>query len=182
MIVQSPSLEMTEKYRQAIYSKFNIVAHVNFLDFDSDFSKLEKWLQAVKKDCYSPNDRILVEHFDTDYYLPDFPYGMYLYNLISTFRNLDVPLFTLLLVTNHFGIKRELTRLVGDDSLPTVIETFISKLHYTENYQDLNIDADKIMMPAITLMGQHRPHRNALYHFLLENELLPYIATAIRPQ
>lgn len=182
MIVQSPILEMTEKYRRAIYSKFNIVAHVNFLNFDSNFSKLEEWLLAVKKDCYSPNDRILVEHFDTDYYFRDFPYGLYLYNLISAFKNLDIPLFTLLLVTNHFGIKRELDRLVGEDHLPTVIETFISKLHYTENYQDVNINADNIIIPAVTLMGQHRSHRNALYHFLAENKLLQHIATAIRPQ
>lgn len=181
MIDQSTNLELSEKYRQVIYSKYNIIAHVNFLDFDRDFSILEALLRDVKKDYFEPNDRILVEHFDTDFYLNNFSHGFNLYNLIAAFKNIDIPLFTLLLVTNHFGIKEELGRLLGDDPCPTVIETFISKLHYTEAYQDTDIDADKVIMPAISLMGQHRSHRNALYHFLIKNELLPYIATAIRP-
>lgn len=172
---------MTQGYRDVLYEKYKILGHIEFKTFDKDFTVLEDFLHLIKKDYFEPNERIIIEHVDTDYYLPEFPYGINLYNLVTAFRKVDIPLFTLLLFTNNFGISKELAQLAPGEH-PTVIETFIIDPHWTENYQDVKVNADNIEMPALTMLGHNRSHRNVLYHFLKENNLLDQVAVTGRPE
>ena len=177
----SSLLEMSAEYRKALYSKFTIIGHFNFLEFDENFSLLEEYLTQIKKDRFSSTDRIIIEHMDTDFYLPDFPYGFSLYNLITAFVTVGIPLFTLLLFTNHFGIEKELELLLtAHDQIdrPTVILSFISTLHYSSRYENHNINTDAIEVPGITMMGAGRVHRDVLASFINNNNLLDVIATA----
>jgi hypothetical protein len=170
--------EMTDEYRNAIYSKYNIVSHTSFLNFDQDILSLEDYLLKSKKDSFNHNDRIIVEHMDTDYYIPDFPYGVTLYNLIKAFVRLDIPLFTLLLFTNHFGIEKEVLELLpNQEDKPTFIYSFISKGHYSGQYTDHDIDSNSIEIPALSMMAAGRVHRDVISNFLLKNNLLDVVAT-----
>lgn len=171
---------MIPAYRNVLYKKYKILGHLEFKMFDQDFSILEKYLIKHKKEQYDFNERFIIEHIDTDFYLPDFPYGFNLYNLVYAFQSADIPLFTLLLFTNHFGIKKELDRLVPTES-PTVIETFIVSTHWTTNYAPVEVNPDAIEIPAISMVGQNRPHRNTLYHFLKTHNLLDVVALAANP-
>lgn len=175
---------MTINYQTAIYARYNVLDHCKFQQFDSDSSwvLLENHLKNIKKNIYDPSDRYVIEHQDTDYYLADeFLYGIGLYNLINVFKNLDIPLFTLLLYTNHFGISKEIDKLATDpNDRPTVIETFITKTHYTNDYCDLEIDSSCIEFPAICLMGgSNRVHRIAMFRFLEQQQLLDIVPTSI---
>lgn len=181
MLTNRPTL-MTANYRTAIYARYNVLDHCKFQQFDSNWLWLENRLKNIKKNIHDPLDRYVIEHQDTDYYLADeFLYGIGLYNLINIFKNLDIPLFTLLLYTNHFGISREINKLATDpNDRPTVIETFITNTHYTNDYCDLKIDSYCIEFPAICLMGgTKRVHRIAMFRFLEQQQLLDIVPTSI---
>jgi hypothetical protein len=175
----SAPLEMSSQYHDLLYSKYTVIGHFNFLQFHSDFSILEQCLEQCQKDCFAPTDRIIIEHMDTDYYLGQFPYGLGLLNLIRAFKEVDIPLFTLLLFTNHFGIEQELDSLLSthcDGDRPTVITSLISTAHYSTNYVDVCIDADAIEIPAISMMNHSRVHRDVLATFINQNGLQNTIA------
>jgi hypothetical protein len=179
-MITSPTL-MTAAYCDAIYAKYSIIGHLEFKQFDHDFNILEKHLQLIKKDQFSHNERIIIEHQDCDYYLKDFPYGIGLYNLFTVFKKIDIPLFTILLFTNHIGISREINALAPDvHDCPTVIESFITKTHYSNNYQPIQLEVDQIQRPGLCMLGQPRVHRHAMYHFLEKENLLPLVATSIQ--
>jgi len=173
---------MTENYQEAVYRKYNVLDHFEFKNFDSDWHWLESQLKSNKKDVYGPTDRYIIEHQDTDYYLlNDFAYGVGLYNLFNVFKNLDIPLYTMLLYTNHFGISQEIECLAPDvNDRPTVIETFLTKTHYSNNYQNIEIDSTDIELPALCLIGgTKRVHRIALFRFFEKHNVLSRIATSI---
>lgn len=172
-----PVFELSPKYQKAIYNKYTIIDHIHLLDVDHNFGILETQLAKTKKDYYHPTDRYIIEHFDTDYYLPDFPYGLSLYNLFTVFKRLDIPLFTMLLATNSFGIEQEVVALSPDPTdQPTVVCTFVN---HAEHYRDVTISADEITVPGLCMMaGVRRVHRNAMYRFLERESLLDLIAVS----
>ena len=76
----------------------------------------------------------------------------------------------MLFFTNHFGIEREIDKLIDHPAdRPTVISSFITTVHYSNNYQPINIDADQVTMPALSLMNTPRSHRFGLYNFLFRS-------------
>ena len=173
---------MTDQFQHAIYRKYNILDHFEFKEFDADWLNFESHLRSIRKDVYEHNDRYIIEHQDTDYYIEQtFPYGIGLYNLINMFKNLDIPLHTMLLFTNHFGISAEINRLAPDvNDRPTVIETFITNTHYSSNYIEPEINSDAIEYPAICLIGgTRRVHRFALFRFFEQHHLLNTVPTSI---
>ena len=172
---------MTQGYRDVVYNKYRVVLHLEFKQFDQDFTILEEHLRTVKKQSFDPDERIIIEHVDTDYYFNEFAHGLGLYNLFTAFKQVDIPLFTMLLFTNHFGIQREVDELAPDtNDKPTVIETFITKTHYTNNYRPILLNQDQIQRPGLCMMSQGRVHRHAMYHFLEKENLLPVVATSIK--
>lgn len=174
---------MPAAYRSVLYKKYNILGHVEFKYFDQNFLLLEEYLLARKKSQFDPRDRFILVHMDTDYYIKDFPFGISFYNTFTAFKKLDIPLYTMLFFTNHFGIEREIDKLVDDPAdRPTVISSFITTTHYSNNYTPVDVDADSIVMPALSLMGSTRSHRFGLYNFLQENDLLTHTAISIRSQ
>lgn len=178
MIINQPL--MTENYKSVLYSKFDILGHFEMKWFDSDWPSLESHLHSIRLDHYTPRQKYIIEHFDTDYYHPDFKNGFWITNLISAFKHVDIPLHSLLLFTNHFGIEQEIHSLAPDpNDRPTVISSFIVKPHYSNEYKLIDIDADAIDLPAICIMGRPRTHRNAMYRFLQKHNLLEKVAASI---
>jgi hypothetical protein len=172
---------MTENYKTVLYSKYDILGHYETKWFDSDWPSFEKHLQSIKLDYYTPKQKYIVEHVDTDYYHPDFNYGFWLSNLISVFKTVDIPLHALLLFTNHFGIEQELNALASDPhDRPTVVNSFITTTHYTEHYQPVEVSPELIKYPAICMMGAGRTHRHVVFRFLEKNNLLETVAISVK--
>lgn len=177
---QRPLL-MTENYKKILYSKYEILGHYEMKFFDSNWPSFEDHLRSIKLDHYSPAQKYIVEHIDIDYYHPAFPYGFWISNLVSVFKNVDIPLHALLLFTNHFGIEKEIAALAPDPhDRPTVISSFIAKPHYSSSYQSVQIDPDLIQCPAICMMGAPRTHRHVMFRFLENHNLLNSVATSIK--
>lgn len=162
--------------------KYNIVDVFNFSRYDYQFDHLEQRLIKVKKATFDANDRIVVVHFDTDYYIQN-SVGMNLTNLFLLWQKLDIPLHTMLLYTNHFGITKEIDTICQHSELidrPTVIETFVNGLSYeSATYQtEPDLEIDQIEYHGLALMGAPRSHRYAMYNHL--KHLCDKLAMVIR--
>jgi hypothetical protein len=172
---------MTKNYQEVFYSKYDILGHYEIKWFDSDWPLFEKHLQSIKLDYYTPKQKYIVEHVDTDYYHPDFNYGFCLSNLISAFKTVDIPLHALLLFTNHFGIEREINALAPDPhDRPIVVTSFITTTHYINRYQPVDVNPELIKYPAICMMGASRTHRNVVFRFLERHNLLETVAISVK--
>ena len=84
----------------ALAAKFNILDKFALPTIDHDFQAVADRLLQTKKEVFAPDDRYLISHFDTDYYLPSCPYGLSMFNLVRTFLHNDISLSMLILITN----------------------------------------------------------------------------------
>jgi hypothetical protein len=154
--------------------------HYNLLDIietkSFDCGKIDLLIERLlknKKSVYEVNDRYVIVQFDTDFYWHG--HGINLNNLFTVWRSLDIPLYTMLFYTNHFGIGQEIEQLCSwADSVdrPTVIETFINPGNYNPEYTNIPVNIDAIDTHALCMMaGSQRSHRHAVYNAL--KELVP---------
>lgn len=171
----------------ALSSKYNILDIIEFTDVDSDYELLATRLTKTKKTYFDSKDRYLIGHLDTDYYLPNCPYGLGMFNLIRTFLHNDIPLNTLILITNHPGISRELEILIPKEmhehNFPTIIDDCIMVANMVRlglNQDECNIDATSIENHGITMLGESRIHRNMLYNQLADRNLLDTYAVSYK--
>jgi hypothetical protein len=172
--------------RKLINNLFNVIAEYDLVYTDHNFDILEECLRETKKKTYSAKDKYIIVHYDTDYYLPGSSYGLTIHNLIKTFDQLDIPLHTIIFVTNHKGIEREFNKLIPDKNkkhnFPIIIDNcmmcFKVSSEIAEVATNTPINVDKITKHAMCLMGCKRIHRNVLFNFIKKNNLLNKIITA----
>lgn len=176
---------LTENYYNKFKSLYNIIGHLHFKEFDHDFHILADYLESINNRKFDINDRFIVEHIDTDFYMTNNnTIGINLYNLIEAFLKTDVPIYTLLIYTNHFGIKDEVIKILGNaydkNNFPTIIETFIASAHYPKSFESDGINNDNISKHAICMMkGTPRSHRLAFYNKVVELDMLDKIAISV---
>lgn len=174
---------LTPGYRDLLSDKFDVVLHLEMNVFQRDFNKLYEILKRLPQPL-KQNQRIVISHIDPDFYDNSIlKHGMLIYNLITCFRNADVSLDFLILVTAHIGIKNEIEKIITEnDSMPMVIETFVSRIFYKPygDYTDYDLSAESIEKNCICMMGgTPRSHRYALFNFLADEGLLDKIAISI---
>jgi hypothetical protein len=149
--------------------KYNIVGNIEFKDFDHDLQFLRNFFQTTKKNSFDSLDRYIIEHQDTDIYVPEMCVGVNIRNFFEIVNELDIPLFTILIWTNHFGLQKEidvLTRGCHPNNRPTIIESFCARTHVANSYQEVDIAENEIKFHGLSMMGSNRSHRYALYHAL----------------
>ncbi len=176
---------LTNKYYNKLKSVYNILDTIEFKEFDLDFNVLKDRLSQIKQKHYDVNDRIVIEHFDTDYYdYSIFKFGVNLYNLMTVIKELDIPYFVFVFVTNHFGLQQEVEEILQDHPIgdrPTIIETFIIITHYNSDIvEDLPVNTQEIKHAGLSMMGRNRSHRYSLYNYLNKNNLLDEVPVSIR--
>ena len=173
-------LELHPKALAMLNEKFNILYATDCRDVDLDLDKLSASIDRHNKEVFSPKDRFLFVHMDTDYYDPLLPCGLFVTNLLRIFESKYIPLFPILFVTNHMGIKKEFDLLLKDHDptdRPTIVETLLSPILLSDNFelQD-DVEFDSIEKPGICMMGQRRSHRVALCSFFKRENLLANVA------
>jgi len=171
------------EYQKLFEKHFNIISIIETQQFDCgkiDF--LIDVLTQTKKDQYDAKDRYIVVQFDTDFYWHG--HGINLNNLFAVWTKLDIPFYTMIFYTNHFGIKNEIADLCKnreDKDRPLVIETFIDPNNYDpDGYTEFDTDIDNISRHAICMMaGSARSHRFALHNHL-RHRIPDHIVASIR--
>jgi hypothetical protein len=162
---------------ELICKKFNVLGIItfNFFDYDFNYNRLRSWFSSRKKEKFESNDRFIIVHFDTDYYINN-SYGVELNNFFTICEELDIPPSTLFFYTNYFGISNEINEILKDyheSDRPTIFETIVNESNYPPNgYNNLNINYQNIKYHALCMMnGSKRSHRYATYNEL--KELVP---------
>jgi len=150
--------------------KYHIVDTILLLDYDDQFPALQKHLELYKTESFTSQDRIIVAHFDTDYYIHN-QFGLNLINLFNVWEAVDIPLHVMLLYTNHFGIQHEIDLLCRNQHLanrPTLVQTFIDPVNYRSSTYDVepSLDIEEISYHGMAMMSRARSHRFALYNHL----------------
>lgn len=159
-------IELPEKVYKLLSKKYNIIDVISFLEFDFDFNQLRLRLAALRKDQFDVNDRIIIEHLDTDFYIKHCSVGINLLNFFNTVADVDVPKFIFLFYTNHFGIAQEIDTICNNvNDRPTIIESFVSDLHHNPHgYPNHHWPIEDITHQSLCMINLKRSHRNAMYH------------------
>ena len=178
---------LTDNFQKLLYNHYTIVDSIEFKQFDQNFNILIEKLSSIKKPVFAANEKIIIEHFDTDYYNDKIlKHGMNLFNFFSVALDIDIPLSVFVICTNYFGIQKEIDQILCDhdhDDRPLVIETFITKSHYSKkNMHDIAINTNSIEYAGLSMMGASRSHRFAFYNYLCNNKLLDKVKVSIRSQ
>jgi hypothetical protein len=160
--------ELPKQVYTLLNKKFNIIDVISFLEFDQDFDLLKSRLLNLKKESFDANDRIVIEHLDTDFYFEHCSVGINLLNFFNTIKDIDFPNFVFLFYTNHFGIEKEINAVCKDPyDRPGVIESFISDIHYSPGgYQDIELNADAVSHQLLCMMNMIRSHRSVMFNSL----------------
>lgn len=183
----SPGRDPTPKILAAIQKKYKLLDNIQVVDIDHDLNLLEERLINQKKDEFASNERILINHTDTDYYDKKIlKHGLTVYNVFTIIKKVDIPCHIILFYTNHIGISKEITNILDNlnhsaEDRPTVIECFLNNLMYsTSACVDLPINAQDIKYAGLSMMGATRSHRHSLYNYLNTNNLLDSVKVSIR--
>lgn len=161
------SMKLDREYQKALESKFNIIDVIETKEFDEDPKSLIPRLNLTKKLVFSPDDRYIIVLFDNCYYLDD--KNLLIYNLMAIWEYLEIPFYTLMFYTNHFGLKKEIEtycKKLHQLDRPSVIETFYNPRNYYDDSESgiKDADIDQIEFSALCLMGgSQRSHRQASY-------------------
>jgi hypothetical protein len=157
---------MPQEIYDVFAARYNILDSIETKEFDMDFDKLRQFFSRSRKQIYSPRDRYIIVHQDTDVYIKEMSVGLNLRNCLVVAEELDIPFYTIILWTNHFGLQREIDLLCEQRDVqdrPTVIESFCTVTHVADHYQDRPLAPDSIQYQGLCMMGAPRSHRYALY-------------------
>lgn len=174
-------IEIDQDLENFLKKKYNILLHTNTLDFDFNYQILVDNLKKIKKEIFLPNDRIIIEFFDLEFYDKKFfKTGIVIKNIIEIFVDLDIDPCFLIFITNNFNLDIEVEYILSCKNKinrPMVIKTIFSYSHYNKEYsKDEKIDESLITKAAISMNNVERPHRTAIFNFIKNNKLFNKIA------
>ena len=162
--------EIPTQVLELLKTKFNVIGHMSFLEFDYNFDILKNNLLSMHRENFDLKDKIIIEHLDTDFYYPESTVGINLRNFFTVVENVDIPLNVFVFYTNHFGIQREIDIICKNKhraNRPIVLESFISKMHCPESkYKQISVNHDAITCHALSLINGIRSYRHALYNHI----------------
>lgn len=164
--MRSRHLLMPQEIFDVFAAKYNIIASIETKEFDLNFDHLRHFFASTKKQKFASQDRYIIVHQDTDVYINEMSVGLNLRNLLVIVEELDIPFYTIIIWTNHFGLQREIDLLCQNQhsqNRPTVIESFCTVTHVADSYQDRPLAVDSIHYQGLCMMGAPRSHRYALY-------------------
>jgi hypothetical protein len=153
-------------------TKYNIIAEINLHKLGNDPSRLYQILASAYKDRYDPNDRILIYHYDTDFYYGSGRAGFIISNLMACLNQLDISVCFCLLLTNHYDISSEINQLSTNEFGMQIFENNYTLIQTDPNPKSIDINVDKIVKSYICLNGVKRSHRVMFLCYLREHQLL----------
>ena len=170
---------------EKLATKFTILDSIRLAYYFDDWPAFAKRIKQTHKEVYAHRDRYLLTHSDTDYYLPHCPYGLNMFNLVRTCLYEDIPMNTLIIVTNHIGLQKEFKLLIPEHmhkyNFPTIIDqgmTSFENIRFGLNHTLADTSVDEITKHGVSMMGMPRIHRNILFKLMQKNNLLDAYAVS----
>lgn len=157
-----------------------ILDTIDLLSYDNNINALYQRLKKIKKDHFSPEEKIIILHNDTEFYYLNNPVGFTLYNLFQCWYAIDLPLSAMVLIANCSDMQQVIDDhfVVDKHDAPIVISNIVNNvslgmIESMQNYQTNHTPTH----PAVCLMGVARSHRIALMKYLVANQLLESVRT-----
>lgn len=156
---------------QSIAQKFNytFIDSINFIEYDSNWAKLHQRLSKIKKSVWNPNEKILVQHSDTEFFFNGV--GLSIYNFNQVIKSVDIDPAVFVILTNHKNSSAEWRRYCNHEKNQFhVVETPLTEL-ITYNGPLVPLHT-KCQTHFGTMLGLMRGHRSLLAKFLIGNNLV----------
>lgn len=169
--------QLDQDFVNLINKKFMVLDTIDLFFYDHNFDQLLARLNQNKKSYYRPNEKIVILHFDTEYYLYKECPGISVTNLHIILDYLDIPFSAILLITNHYGLESKLTAArkeftTEEKNMPTVFCNFQFCLINPSAVKPISINTESIEHSLICLNGQNRSHRSAVVAMFKHKDLL----------
>lgn len=135
---------------ELIREKYRIVDVIDLFDYSEDIESLAKKMEDFYDHEFAHDQRLVILHHDTDYYPNVDCVGNTIYNFFRICANFFVSLDHMIFLTNHYGIKKEITDVctsINNTSVPNVI--------YTSQWYDFPNKQDTSLMPAEYVSHTH---------------------------
>lgn len=147
---------------------YKVLDQLVIADYDQDWSGLYQQLCQSKKSHYLPEDKYIVHHQDTEYFLGDTGFAIENFNRVV--RSLDIDPCRFVIFTNHRGSRhRWLSYCDHEQNQYTVIETPWTELLC---YDQPRITPWRgLQHHFCCIMGAGRTHRDKLSHWIKERDL-----------
>lgn len=151
--------------------RYDLVGIINLVFFDLDLDKLTHEFQQWSKVKFEPQQRLLVLHHDTDYYVEN--QGNTTYNVIKLLGEYRIPTEHVIILTNHYGLEQEVQHQCNqvNVSLPKVIYTSLW-YDYPDPEHITNIPNQESQYLFCCLNGVERSHRLATLCYLEHYNLI----------
>jgi hypothetical protein len=91
-----------------IKNQYHIVEMFDMFYLGDRLSELVELLYKYKDACFADNERLVILHHDTDYYVNQNSIGNLIYNLFTLIADFNIPCEKIIFVTNHHGIENEI--------------------------------------------------------------------------
>jgi hypothetical protein len=169
------SLLIQQKVIDLINEKYKILEILDLVYYDCRLADLNQTLQKYQNHVFSPDERIIILHHDTDYYPENGSVGNNMYNMFKLISRNGIPVEFVLMFTNHYGIKQEIQKLCKE-----ILNQNTPQIIYTSLWYDFpqnldtppSINYQNIEHLYACLNGVERAHRVLTLCYLNQNDLL----------
>jgi hypothetical protein len=163
---------------EIICNKYSVLVFVNLVDYDLDPESLASLLEKYHSHSFSSNEKIVVLHHDTDYYVSTNAVGNTVYNFFRLCANFDISLDNIIFLTNHYGIDEEIKKVSMNICNSSNVSVIYTSLWYDFPTVAETLDKsflfepEKICKLYSCLNGQQRMHRMLTLCMLEHADLL----------
>lgn len=148
---------------------YDILDEIAIVDYDRDWDSLADRLWRTKKTQYLPQQKYVIHHHDTEYFLNDLGFATENFNRVI--RSLDLDPCRFVIFTNHRHSTAAWLRYCDHDRNQfEVIETpWTQRLCHPQDLQLMPVTRCRYHFCAI--MGAGRSHRDKLVHWIRAKNL-----------
>lgn len=160
-----------------INSNINVIAVFDLVDYDYNFGLFYEHLKILKRDHFGPLDKIVILHNDTEYFYQRNNIGFTLYNVLTCWKDLDIPYHVMVIYSNHSNLESSIEPfIVHQKDRPVVIPTVVNNRSWNGILDVPTFEiSKKIKHSAFCLLGAERQHRIKFFQYLLKYNLFDYI-------
>jgi hypothetical protein len=156
-----------------VNARYEILEIIDLVQYDYQLDKLDQLLSKYNDYTFLNNQRIIILHHDTDYYISNNSQGFTIFNLCILLNRYQIPHEFLIMFTNHYGIENEIAQLSSQ-----ICNCRPFKIIYTSQWYDYP-DSESINNSQVVsiknlfccLNGVNRAHRLLTLCYLKKNNL-----------
>ena len=162
--------------------KYSILQYIDFSASKSCVDRMAQDIKSSQRENYKPNEKIVVLHYDTDFYMSGpFSIGINLYNFLTIINYLGISPSVFIILTNHYGLNKELENYyknhysnfdIKNDWFNVLENNFIEGHSPEYDLVEHIVDHEQIAYHYSCLNGAGRTHRKVLLTALAESDLL----------